>query len=170
MTGVVAWKGHAVLGLAARVYLAFVFLFACVHKIIVPESFAVDIATYEILPIVLVNPMAVVLPYVEAAAGLLLLLGWRTRGSALLVCLMMLVFTVAVSIALGGGLNMSCGCFASQGAVDDPISWKTILRDSGWLLLSAYVCIFDEGRFGVDGILQRRRRQKSPQKENKEDR
>ena len=151
------WKGHAAVGAAARVYLALVFLFACAHKIARPEDFAVDIATYQILPAILVNPMAIMLPFIEAAAGLLLLIGFRTRGAALLIFGMMLMFTVAVSLALARGFDMSCGCFASKGAAEDPISWKTIVRDGSWLLLAAYVLLFDAGTVGIDGLLRRRK-------------
>lgn len=161
MSRLFTWKGHAYIGLAARVYLALVFLFACVHKIISPGDFAVDIATYQILPTVFVNPMAIVLPFIEAFAGTLLLIGLYTRGAALLICGMMAVFTAAVSIALANGLDMSCGCFASKGAAEDPISWKTIIRDISWLMLSVYVLVFDDARLGLDGLLRKRRAKKS---------
>lgn len=154
MNGFVDWKGHRFFGLTARVYLAMVFLFACAHKIASPEDFALDIATYQILPTLLINPMAVILPFVEAAAGVLLLVGFRTKAAALLIFGMMAVFTAAVSIALAQGLDMSCGCFASKGAAEDPISWKTIVRDSGWLLLSAYVLVLDDGALGLDGLFR----------------
>jgi putative oxidoreductase len=152
-----AWRGHTFLSLAARLYLGVVFLLACHHKIIHPQAFAVDIATYEILPLGLVNMMAIILPWIELAAGVMLIIGWRTRSAALLVTGMMMVFTIAISMALHKGLDMSCGCFASQGAVEDPISWRTIVRDSGWLLLGAYVLVFDRKPIGVDGWLARRR-------------
>ena len=157
MNRFVQWKGHAVLGAGARVYLALVFIFACIHKIAHPEDFAVDVATYQILPTILVNPMAVILPFIEAATGALLLVGYRTKGAALLIFGMMLMFTVAVSIALARGFDMSCGCFASKGAAEDPISWKTIVRDVSWTLVAAYVLLFDAGTLGVDGLLQRRK-------------
>ncbi len=152
------WKGHRFLGLIARTYIALVFLFACVHKIIAPSDFAVDIATYQILPTVLVNPTAIVLPFVEAAAGLLLLVGFRTKGAALLIFGMMLMFTIALGVALAKGLDMSCGCFASKGAIEDPISWKTVFRDVSWMLLSVYVLLFDNGSLGVDGWVNSQRR------------
>lgn len=151
------WRGHAILALAARLYLAAIFLFACWHKILEPAAFALDIATYQILPVGLVNPLAIVLPWVELAAGLMLLLGFRTQAAALLVAGMMAMFTVAIAIALAKGLDMSCGCFASQGSADDPISWRTILRDLGWLLLAAYVFIFDRRPLGLDRLLGRRK-------------
>jgi len=152
-----AWRGHPWLALPARLYLAAVFLLACWHKLVHPGSFAMDIATYQILPLALVNPMAIALPWVELVAGLMLLVGLRARAGALLVAGMMLMFTVAIALALWKGLDMSCGCFASQGAVDDPISGLTILRDLGWLALAVYVFVFDHTPLGLDGWLRRRR-------------
>jgi uncharacterized membrane protein YphA (DoxX/SURF4 family) len=151
------WRGHAILALGVRLYLAAIFLFACWHKILEPAAFALDIATYQILPLGLVNPLAIVLPWVELAAGLMLLSGFRTRAAALLVAGMMVMFTVAISIAVAKGLDMSCGCFASQGSAEDPISWRTILRDASWLFLAAYVFIFDRRPLGLDRLYCRRK-------------
>ncbi len=152
-----AWRGHAWLALAARVYLAVVFIAACWHKLLDPAMFALDIATYQILPLALVNGLAIVLPWVELVAGVLLLVGWRTRAAATLVAGMMVVFIIAILLALRAGLNMSCGCFASQGAVEDPISGLTVLRDLGWLALAVYVMIVDRRPLGVDRWWWRRR-------------
>jgi uncharacterized membrane protein YphA (DoxX/SURF4 family) len=141
MTAWLDWRGHAWLALAARLYLSAIFLLACLHKILDPRAFALDVATYQILPLGLVNLTAIVLPYVELGAALLLAAGVRVRASALLMAAMMVVFLAAICVALSRGLQMSCGCFASQGAAEDPISGKTVLRDSAWLLLALYVMV-----------------------------
>lgn len=155
MSRVLDWRGHTFLALAARLYLGTIFLLACWHKILDPGAFAIDIATYQILPLALVNPMAIVLPWTELGAGLMLLVGFRTRAAALLIAGMMAMFLVAISIALANGLDMSCGCFASQGAAEDPISWRTIVRDGTWLLLALYVLFLDRRPFGVDRLWPR---------------
>jgi uncharacterized membrane protein YphA (DoxX/SURF4 family) len=144
------WRGHAWLALTARLYLGMIFLLACWHKILDPGAFALDIATYQIMPLGLVNLMAIVLPWIELAAAILLVAGFRTRAAALLIATMMTTFTIAIAIAVGKGLDMSCGCFASQGAAEDPISYRTVLRDAGWLLLALYVLVFDRKPLGVD--------------------
>ncbi len=150
MTGFFSHHRLSVLAFPARIYLAILFLTACWHKILHPGAFALDIDTYQILPLVLVNPMAIVLPWVEFVAGFMLLIGYRTRTAALLVTGMMSVFTMAIVIAVHRGLDMSCGCFASQGMTEDPISWMTVLRDLGWLFLSLYVFFYDRGFLGFD--------------------
>jgi putative oxidoreductase len=152
------WRGHAVFALAARLYLGAIFLLACWHKILEPAAFALDIATYQILPLGLVNLLAIGLPWVELAAGLMLLLGFRTRAAALLVMGMMAMFTVAITMAVANGLDMSCGCFASQGSAEDPISWRTIVRDTSWLLLAAYIFKCDRTPLGLDRLFGRRKK------------
>jgi putative oxidoreductase len=151
------WRGHTLIALAARLYLGTLFLLACWHKILDPHAFAVDIATYQMLPLALVNPLAIVLPWVELFAGLLLVLGLRTRAASLLVAAMLAMFTVAISVAVSKGLDLACGCFASEGAAEDPISWRTIVRDGAWLLLALYVVWFDKRPLGLDRLIARRR-------------
>jgi putative oxidoreductase len=146
------------LAVPARWYLGVVFVGACLHKVADPHSFAVDVATYDILPLALINVTAIVLPWIELAAGGMLLAGLRTRAAALLVVGMMLMFIAALMIALARGLDMSCGCFASQGADEDPISRLTVLRDLGWLALAGLVFTSDRGRLGIDAVIERRRR------------
>lgn len=158
MTVLLDWKGHRFLGLAARLYLAVVFLMACWHKILHPDAFAVDVATYQILPLSLVNLTAITLPWVELGAGIMLALGFRARAGALLVTGMMIVFIVALMMALAKGLDMSCGCFASQGAEEDPISYWTVLRDLGWLALALYVLFLDRNPLGLDSWINGRRK------------
>jgi uncharacterized membrane protein YphA (DoxX/SURF4 family) len=139
-----------------RWYLGALFVGACLHKIAEPASFALDIATYDILPLAAVNPAAIVLPWVELLAGAMLVIGWRTRAASLLVAAMMLAFLLALAIALARGLDMSCGCFASQGAGEDPISRLTLLRDLAWLALALFVLACDRGLAGIDGWVTRR--------------
>lgn len=157
MRRLMEWRGHSWLALFARIYLAGVFLFACIHKIAYPSQFALDIATYDILPLVLINPMAICLPWLELGAGLLLLTGYRSRGAALAIAGMMLMFIMAIAIALAKGLEMSCGCFASQAMESDPIGVWTIFRDSAWLLMATYVILFDSQPFGLERWLRKRR-------------
>lgn len=144
------------LAVPARWYLGALFAGASWHKLVSPQAFAVDVATYDILPLALVNVAALTLPAVELAAGVLLLLGARIRAAALLVAGMMSLFVAALLVALFRGLDMSCGCFASQGAGEDPISWLTVLRDAVWLGLSLLVLLGDRGLLGLDRFLLRR--------------
>lgn len=157
-SGVLYWKGHPFLTLAARLYLGWVFIFASLHKIANPGAFAVDVATYDILPLALVNGMAICLPWIEIATGVLLVLGVNSRAAAWLVVGMMLMFMSALFIALYNGLDMSCGCFASSTMeAGDEISAGTVFRDSAWLFLGLYVLVFDHKPLGIFSIVRRYR-------------
>jgi putative oxidoreductase len=136
----------------ARWYLGVLFVGASLHKVAEPASFALDIATYDLLPLSLVNLVAIVLPWIELVAGGMLLLGVRARAGGLLVAAMMLIFSVALAAALARGLDMSCGCFASQGVAEDPISWLTLARDLGWLALAILVTGWDRGLLGLERL------------------
>ena len=99
----------AIAALAARIVLAAVFVWAACVKIAHPDAFALAVSRYPILvgPFsFLVNPVAIVLPWVELASGLAVLLTPpRTRaGAALLLAAMLLVFTLARIGISGRGL------------------------------------------------------------------
>lgn len=158
MNALLNWRGHAWLALAARLYLAHVFLFACWFKIIDPAAFALSVATYQLLPLSLINVTALVMPWAELLAGAMMVLGFRVRAAALLICGMMVIFMIALAWALYQGLDMSCGCFASSSDAD-PISYLTMLRDAGWLALGVYVLVFDRRPIGLDWLLARRGKQ-----------
>jgi len=112
--------------IALRIILGLLFIGASLYKIKSPASFAHEIYNYHILPPWAVNPMAIVLPWIQLFAGLALLTNRLKNGAVLLLFAMMIVFQVAVGSALLRGLNISCGCFKSGG---NPATWLTFGRD-----------------------------------------
>ena len=114
--------------LVARLVLGGAFAFYGYHKIAAPDAFLKALRGYELLPASppeLMNCVAVILPWIEAICGALLLLGAWRRPAALLVLGLTVVFTVAVSWravaeADAAGVSMcavefDCGC--GQGPV-----------------------------------------------------
>lgn len=150
------WGGHAVLGLLARVLLAVVFVWAAWHKVVEPAEFALTIATYQILPLALVNLQAIGLPWVELLVGLALLVGLWTRESALVTVGMNVMFIVAILITLYRGEEIMCGCFASAEA-GHQIDWSLAARDFGLLLAGLYLVWVGPRTPSVDRLLARRR-------------
>lgn len=137
-------KYNSYISLLLRIYIGVVFIYASLHKIAHPDMFAIDIATYDILPLYLVNLMAIILPYIELTSGILIIIGPFQKEGALLISGMMCMFLIALIIAIYKGINASCGCFASQSVEEDPISYKTVIRDLSWLLIALYVLLFDK--------------------------
>lgn len=130
-----------------RIVLAAVFIYAGVGKVMDPVGFAQDIFNYRLLPGWLVNPVSVVLPWVEIAAGLSLLTGVLLPGGALVVTGLLAVFASALAISLARGLDISCGCFGSSASAQG-ITWWYLLRDLALLSMGAAVLLLsDRSRF-----------------------
>lgn len=93
--------------------LAGVFGVAAIPKIANPESFALMVFRYKILPYALVNLAAIYLPWIELAIAMALLWPGRSRrGAALLALLLLVVFWAALLFNLARGINVACGCFS----------------------------------------------------------
>jgi len=95
-----------------RVILGVIFIWAGLNKILDPESFARIIYNYRILPSILVNPVAIVLPWVEVVCGLLLVSGHLVKGSALIIDILMIIFILAFITNVYRGIDIGCGCFS----------------------------------------------------------
>jgi uncharacterized membrane protein YphA (DoxX/SURF4 family) len=149
LSRLVFW-GRQIIALFCRLYLGIVFIYASLHKIAHPKIFAIDVATYDMLPLAAINLFAIGLPYLEIVTGVMFVIGLRTRAAALLISAMMLMFLIAVSYALYSGIDTSCGCFASQSMESDPIGFHTVLRDVAWLSMSLFVLVFDTRPLGLD--------------------
>jgi uncharacterized membrane protein YphA (DoxX/SURF4 family) len=144
------------ISLAARLALGGVFLYACWFKVVDPEDFAINIATYQILPDSAINVMAITLPWLELSAGVLLVAGAFSREAALAVGGMLAMFIVAILVAMGKDLKISCGCFASEAAQAD-IGWPKVAEDVVMLAGAAWVVARGGGLAALDGLLARLR-------------
>ncbi len=108
--------GQQWLQLVLRYLIGFIFLYAAVEKIAQPEEFARAIMNYKILPLFSVNIAAIIFPWIELLAGLGLIARVQTRANALLIAAMLVIFSIAIAIALVRGLDISCGCFGTASA------------------------------------------------------
>ncbi len=83
---------HPLVLLACRWFLAFVFIYAGVSKIIDPQSFVVELKAYAIFPDVLLNLIALGLPPLELLLGLAMIAGPFIREAAAWLILLILGF------------------------------------------------------------------------------
>ena len=134
------WLTHPWLTIRVQLALGVIFVVAALPKIADPPSFAHMIYNYKIIPWALINPMALVMPWIELLCGLALILGiWKDTARAIIAA-MLLVFIVAISINLVRGNAIDCGCFdvsAANKTVEERLADMrfVILRDLGMLLL-----------------------------------
>jgi uncharacterized membrane protein YphA (DoxX/SURF4 family) len=98
-----------------RIYLALVFILSGLDKISNLSAFATSIENYDILPIQLINLIAIVIPWIEVITGALLLLGFYIKENSIIIGSLLGVFTLAVLSAVLRNLDIDCGC---QGTFD----------------------------------------------------
>ena len=97
--------------LIIRIILGFIFIYAGAEKISDPEAFAISISNYRLLPTAAINFFAIILPWIELVAGILLIFGIAVKENSSILFSMLLVFTIAIVISLFRGLSIDCGCF-----------------------------------------------------------
>jgi uncharacterized membrane protein YphA (DoxX/SURF4 family) len=156
----VASPVHPIVGVPIRVVLGIVFVYASLYKIAEPREFAMSIALYDMLPLSLVNLLAITLPVVELAAGVTLILGFWTRASVVVVNGMLLMFIVAIAyvVYVRGKAEFGCGCFSPAAEeAGKELATDTLWRDLAYLVGGLYVMFFDDGAVGLDGLRRRLR-------------
>ena len=136
--------------LILRIVLGAVFIWASLTKILEPNSFAAIIQSYQILPQQMVNPVAILLPWVEAACGLCLLSGCLINGSVFIVDILMIIFILALTFNIYRGVDVACGCF-SVSAPGEKITFLTIARDLSLLAVGLWILYY---RLKTENILE----------------
>lgn len=91
------------------------FVFAGVMKIADPAKFVLDVENYRLVPHVLVNLVAILVPWTEVVTGFFVLVGIWQRAAALIITGLTTMFAVVIGSALTRGLNIECGCFGTVG-------------------------------------------------------
>lgn len=140
------------IGLLARVILGGVLLAAGFLKYEHLDKSQMAVRAYEMLPIAVANFLGVILPFVEMATGILLIVGAAIRISAVIGGLLMLMFVIGISQAWARGLSIDCGCFGGGGQVAPGTAsyLPEILRDAGLALLAIYLFRYPQSKFALD--------------------
>lgn len=142
----------------ARLALGGFFIVSGIFKIIYVADFARAVANYKILATpLLVNLVAVTLPWIEFLAGLLLVLSlwhhgdhsvfhrpaWLSRfsweifrhthrGALTILSGLLVFFIIVMAVTIFRGIDTNCGCIDPR--TSSRLGWTTIIRD-GMLLI-----------------------------------
>ena len=122
---------------ASRILLAGVFFYSGYTKLQAELEFAAAIAGYRLLPEELIYPVAVYLPWLEVALGLLLLSAWKTRYVAGFAAALLSFFIIILTITYLRGIEANCGCFG----IGERISPLTIARDTLFLIPALFLML-----------------------------
>ena len=112
--------------LVIRLVLGGVFVWAGTAKLVQTSSFVETVAAFGILPADWAAPFALSVIWIELITGGLLLLDIWPRSNALVVLVLLVVFSAAFGINMYRGNDVACGCFGGDGGTS--LAW-VLLRD-----------------------------------------
>lgn len=119
---------------AARGALGLIFLYAGLIKAGASEQFLIALMPFTFLPPGSLLVVALVLPWVEIAAGGAMFFPRVWRAAAAVLGILSLVFAGVLLWALASGIIVSCGCFGTD---DEPSAAKMLLAAVRDILLAA---------------------------------
>jgi len=129
-----SWNCHRILFLFSRLILGCVFIYACFDKILHPAEFSKAVYNYQILPDVLINLTAIVLPWLELVLGVVFIIGIWMPGAVVMSTLLLTMFTGVLLFNLARGLDISCGCFSTSALESSTNIWTVLQHGSFWAL------------------------------------
>jgi len=135
-----------------RWILGILFIYASIDKIRYPTEFVKIIYNYQIFPEIVINPIAIILPWLELFLGIFLISGILMRGAILLTNVLLLSFFLIILIDMIRGINVECGCFnlAENPSAKVSMLWY-LIRDGILLTMAVYliVSIFKKNNGGA---------------------
>lgn len=127
-----------------RIIIGAIFIYASVNKLFNGEEFAKAIKNYDMMPLVTINFLAIILPYIEFITGILLVTGIYKKGSSAIAVLSLVVFLIALTSAYARGLDINCGCFSLENTSSKSDILVRIFEDILMLLVAVIVFIFSD--------------------------
>ena len=140
---------HSALHLVCRLIPAALLLWAGWAKVLDRQTAILAVDSYDVLPARLVEPVAVVLPWLEIAVALLLVLGLFTRFAGAATAVLAALYIAAMGQAKARGLPIDCGCFGGGGP-GSGVSWWDILRDIPILVAGVFLALRPRGPLQLD--------------------
>lgn len=141
------WLRHPAVYWVVSMGLGAVFIYASLDKIAHPLDFARIVYRYRLagpsatLGVVPANAFALILPWLEAIIGVLLVTGFWRREAAAITAALLVMFLVAVGYVLWQGIDVEhCGCF-TVGGEGRSAGWTLIASDLGLLAAALYVLL-----------------------------
>lgn len=118
--GTVKMKMLMIVAWGMRLLLALIFIWAGAAKLLDVSVFVDGIRGFQMFPEMLVNFLAMVVPVIEIAAGLLLVSPRGCRVGALLAAVLALCFVGLFAWVAYQGISVHCSCFGAFGDVTSP--------------------------------------------------
>lgn len=129
-------SGHylPVIAQGIRWILVVIFICAAIPKILDPAQFAQNIANYALVPPILINALALILPWLELIIAILLICRLWPWTSFFILNALLLIFLAALASAYFRGLDIDCGCFSTSSTMTLSMHWY-LARDMFFVTL-----------------------------------
>lgn len=155
------WAESILALLPLRLALGALFIISGWNKILGPQAFLGSVKAFRILPddadhILIILTFAI--PWTELLAGVVLVLGLWTRGAALAIASLLLLFTAGTLSAMARGLSLDCGCFGEGVKIvcEGPLGWCHVARNLVMALAAGVLVARGGGRVALDAPLEAR--------------
>lgn len=157
-------KNPLVLVTLLRVVLGAILLFAGITKLMSFSIFTINVDSYQMLPIGLVKPISYLIVSAEITLGIVLIIGYFSRGAGILSMFLFLVFAIALTNALLRELTITdCGCgnflFSLLDLLGLTISnepnWKIVFADIVLAVSCLGVASSPQQGYGLDMLIQK---------------
>lgn len=119
---------------AVGVVLGLVFIFAAMAKVSSPRQWQAQAADLGVP-----RAVAIVVPFVEAVVGALLVTQLARHVVAIVAAAMLLAFTALLVVRLLQGRRPPCACFGALTA--RPIGWSNVVRNACFFALAVLIAI-----------------------------
>ena len=93
-----------------EIILGGLFCYSGYIKLLAPDEFAGAVLAYKLLPVFLAGVVVAVLPWLELAAGLFLVMGLKRRSCLIILGFLTAGFLLVMAITMARGLQIDCGC------------------------------------------------------------
>jgi uncharacterized membrane protein YphA (DoxX/SURF4 family) len=123
-----------------------IFIYSGATKLLAPQTFAVLIEAYGLVPDMLLMPVALMLPALEVVAGVGML--FDIRGSLAVVAGLLLLFIAILGYGIRMGLDVDCGCFGPEEPEAEAFHGLRVALYRDMVMLTAVIFLYGMRRYG----------------------
>lgn len=155
----------------ARIALGGIFVFSALMKLgiidlsqfnadlttLTPRDFAGSVKAFKLgLSESQISLLAYVIPWSELIAGVLLMVGFLTRGAAAIITLMMLGFIAGIASLMIRNVDVTCTCFGNIKlfCTSSSLGWCHIIRNAVFAAIATTIVFAGPGRLALDRLLR----------------
>jgi uncharacterized membrane protein YphA (DoxX/SURF4 family) len=155
---------HPYLMVALRLYLSYTFFMSGWEKIQHLDAFVEIAKAYEILPDMITEIYARILPFVEVLVAVYLLFGLLTKYTSVITALMLISFMIATVINLVRGTALTnCGCFELD-EYGEGFGWHIFFRQIWYMTPTLLIYFGKHDFFSLDAWLAKRKKHRTSNK------